>query len=221
MGRHRFKGQGGGSQAEALGRDVSRVIAPVISGPFVSGNPAFRLSPSSWHPTCSVSAKARPQQGGRFRLRQVMQEVSRSGADGELRLDALIADLWWRVRLLNTDILEEEARAGCSMRNSRPIRCSQRTFARDATIWSRRSACSSSVRDRRSRRPESPPHTGNVSDFASLTRSSWRRQPVFSNTCSRWLFTVATDTPSSPEIASRVWPSQISSKIRISAGVKS
>lgn len=41
-----------------------------------------------------------------------MQEVSRSGADGEVRLDALIADLWWRVRLLNTDILEEEARAG-------------------------------------------------------------------------------------------------------------
>ncbi|WP_439371448.1 hypothetical protein ACRQ5Q_38230 [Bradyrhizobium sp. PMVTL-01] len=40
-----------------------------------------------------------------------MQEVSRSGA-GELQLDALIADLWWRVRLLNTDILEEEARAG-------------------------------------------------------------------------------------------------------------
>ncbi|MET4801205.1 hypothetical protein [Bradyrhizobium sp. LB11.1] len=40
-----------------------------------------------------------------------MQEVSRSGAAGELRLDALIADLWWRVRLLNTDILEEEARA--------------------------------------------------------------------------------------------------------------
>ncbi len=41
-----------------------------------------------------------------------MQEVSRSGAGGELRLDGLIADLWWRVRLLNTDILEEEARAG-------------------------------------------------------------------------------------------------------------
>jgi hypothetical protein len=41
-----------------------------------------------------------------------MQEVSRSDAAGELRLDALIADLWWRVRLLNTDILEEEARAG-------------------------------------------------------------------------------------------------------------
>ena len=40
-----------------------------------------------------------------------MEEMSRSGA-GELRLDALIADLWWRVRLLNTDILEEEARAG-------------------------------------------------------------------------------------------------------------
>ncbi|MET4067248.1 hypothetical protein ABID58_002031 [Bradyrhizobium sp. S3.2.6] len=41
-----------------------------------------------------------------------MQEVSRSGAAGELQLDALIADLWWRVRLLNTDILEEEARVG-------------------------------------------------------------------------------------------------------------
>jgi hypothetical protein len=41
-----------------------------------------------------------------------MQEVSRSGAAEELRLDGLIADLWWRVRLLNTDILEEEARAG-------------------------------------------------------------------------------------------------------------
>jgi hypothetical protein len=41
-----------------------------------------------------------------------MQEVSRSGAAGEHRLDALIADLWWRVRLMNTEILEEEARAG-------------------------------------------------------------------------------------------------------------
>jgi hypothetical protein len=41
-----------------------------------------------------------------------MQNVSRSGAKGELKLDALIADLWWRVRLLNTDILEAEAKAG-------------------------------------------------------------------------------------------------------------
>ncbi|KYG23416.1 hypothetical protein SE92_26895 [Bradyrhizobium sp. AT1] len=41
-----------------------------------------------------------------------MQDMSRSGAAGELRLDALIADLWWRVRLLNTDILEVEAKAG-------------------------------------------------------------------------------------------------------------
>ncbi|WP_128928190.1 hypothetical protein [Bradyrhizobium guangxiense] len=41
-----------------------------------------------------------------------MQEVSRLGTAGEQRLDALIADLWWRVRLLNTDILEEEAKAG-------------------------------------------------------------------------------------------------------------
>jgi hypothetical protein len=37
--------------------------------------------------------------------------MSRSDAAGELRLDGLIADLWWRVRLINTDILEEEARA--------------------------------------------------------------------------------------------------------------
>ena len=41
-----------------------------------------------------------------------MQEVFRSGTAGELQLDGLIADLWWRVRLLNTDILEEEAKAG-------------------------------------------------------------------------------------------------------------
>ncbi|MDD1530860.1 hypothetical protein C7U92_27035 [Bradyrhizobium sp. WBOS7] len=41
-----------------------------------------------------------------------MQEVSRTDTAGELRLDALIADLWWRVRLLNTDILEVEAKAG-------------------------------------------------------------------------------------------------------------
>src|SRR3954451_4182276 len=66
----------------------------------------------SWHLACSVHAKARPQSRGRFRLRQMMQEVSRSGAAGDLRLDGLIADLWWRVRLLNTDILEEEAKAG-------------------------------------------------------------------------------------------------------------
>jgi hypothetical protein len=39
-----------------------------------------------------------------------MQDMSRSDAAGELRLDGLIADLWWRVRLINTDILEEEAR---------------------------------------------------------------------------------------------------------------
>jgi hypothetical protein len=38
--------------------------------------------------------------------------VSRSGAAGELQLDGLIADLWWRVRLMNTDILEEEAKVG-------------------------------------------------------------------------------------------------------------
>ncbi|HEX9211992.1 MAG TPA: hypothetical protein VF901_15905 [Bradyrhizobium sp.] len=41
-----------------------------------------------------------------------MQEGSRSGITGELRLSALIADLWWRVDLMNSDILEEEAKAG-------------------------------------------------------------------------------------------------------------
>jgi hypothetical protein len=41
-----------------------------------------------------------------------MQEVSRSGITGELQLSALISDLWWRVDLLNSDILEEEAKAG-------------------------------------------------------------------------------------------------------------
>ncbi|MBR0737903.1 hypothetical protein JQ581_13285 [Bradyrhizobium liaoningense] len=41
-----------------------------------------------------------------------MKEVSRFGSDGELRLSALIADLWWRVQLMNSDILEEEAKAG-------------------------------------------------------------------------------------------------------------
>jgi hypothetical protein len=41
-----------------------------------------------------------------------MQEVSRSGITGELQLSALISDLWWRVDLLNSDILEEEVRSG-------------------------------------------------------------------------------------------------------------
>ena len=40
-----------------------------------------------------------------------MQEVSRSNAANEPRLDGLIADLWWRVRLLNADILKKEAKA--------------------------------------------------------------------------------------------------------------
>jgi len=41
-----------------------------------------------------------------------MQEVSQSGITGTIQLSALIADLWWRVDLMNADILEEEARAG-------------------------------------------------------------------------------------------------------------
>ncbi|MBR0838673.1 hypothetical protein JQ607_00520 [Bradyrhizobium liaoningense] len=41
-----------------------------------------------------------------------MKEVSRFGSNGELKLSALIADLWWRVQLMNSDILEEEAKAG-------------------------------------------------------------------------------------------------------------
>ncbi|MCP1742661.1 hypothetical protein J2R70_004026 [Bradyrhizobium japonicum] len=38
--------------------------------------------------------------------------MSRSGITAELQLRALISDLWWRVDLLNSDILEEEAKAG-------------------------------------------------------------------------------------------------------------
>lgn len=41
-----------------------------------------------------------------------MQQVSRSGITGELQLSALIADLWWRVDIMNSNILEEEAKAG-------------------------------------------------------------------------------------------------------------
>ncbi|MFB6419054.1 hypothetical protein [Bradyrhizobium tunisiense] len=41
-----------------------------------------------------------------------MQEVSHAGITGELRPSALIADLLWRVELMNSDILEEEAKAG-------------------------------------------------------------------------------------------------------------
>lgn len=40
-----------------------------------------------------------------------VQDVSHSGMTGELRLSALIADLWLRVDLMNADILEEEAKA--------------------------------------------------------------------------------------------------------------
>lgn len=40
-----------------------------------------------------------------------MQKVSCSGITGEVQLSALIADLWWRVDLMNSDILEEEANA--------------------------------------------------------------------------------------------------------------
>jgi hypothetical protein len=41
-----------------------------------------------------------------------MQDVSHSGITGDLKLSALIADLWWRVDLMNSNILEEEAKAG-------------------------------------------------------------------------------------------------------------
>jgi hypothetical protein len=41
-----------------------------------------------------------------------MKEVFRSGITGELQLSALIADMWWRVDLMNFDILEQEVRAG-------------------------------------------------------------------------------------------------------------
>jgi hypothetical protein len=41
-----------------------------------------------------------------------MQELSHFGITNELQLSALIADLWWRVDLMNSDILEEESKAG-------------------------------------------------------------------------------------------------------------
>ncbi|EHR01388.1 hypothetical protein [Bradyrhizobium sp. WSM471] len=40
-----------------------------------------------------------------------MQDMSHSGITGEVQLSALIADLWWRIDLMNSDILEEEAKA--------------------------------------------------------------------------------------------------------------
>lgn len=66
----------------------------------------------AWHSVCSVKTKGHFPWSGCFRLRQTMQEVSRSGITGELQLSALIADLWWRIDLMNSDILEEEAKAG-------------------------------------------------------------------------------------------------------------
>ncbi|OAF13600.1 hypothetical protein AYJ54_43525 [Bradyrhizobium centrolobii] len=41
-----------------------------------------------------------------------MEEMCHAGTSSDLQLQALIADLWWRVQLMNSDILEEEARAG-------------------------------------------------------------------------------------------------------------
>nr|WP_244642890.1 hypothetical protein [Bradyrhizobium symbiodeficiens] len=41
-----------------------------------------------------------------------MQEVSRPAISKEVQLKALVADLSCRVDLMNSDILEEEARAG-------------------------------------------------------------------------------------------------------------
>lgn len=57
-------------------------------------------------------AKVSPTERACFNLRRAMQEMSQSGASRGLQLSALIADLWWRVDLMNADILEEEGRAG-------------------------------------------------------------------------------------------------------------
>lgn len=40
-----------------------------------------------------------------------MQQTSRFGISGSLQLQALIADLNWRIQLLNSDIMEEEQRS--------------------------------------------------------------------------------------------------------------
>jgi hypothetical protein len=63
-----------------------------------------------------------------------MQEVSRSGYAGELRLGALIADLGRRVDLLNSDILEEEARSGVFDVRQSTYPLLARDCARDVTI---------------------------------------------------------------------------------------
>lgn len=73
-----------------------------------------------------------------------MQEVSRSGITGELQLSALIADLWWRVDLLNSDILEEEAKSGL-------FDVRQPNLRAHATTSYRRSAFLTDVRGRRKR----------------------------------------------------------------------
>ncbi|KWV60163.1 hypothetical protein AS156_29930 [Bradyrhizobium macuxiense] len=40
-----------------------------------------------------------------------MQQTSGFGMSGSLQLQALIADLNWRIKLLNSDIVEEEQRS--------------------------------------------------------------------------------------------------------------
>jgi len=63
-----------------------------------------------------------------------MQEVSRSGITGELQLSALISDLWWRVDLLNSDILEDETRSGVfDVRAADLSAACAKTSVRDAT----------------------------------------------------------------------------------------
>src|SRR3954467_5780883 len=58
---------------------------------------------------------------------------------------------------------------GCLTRFSRHTRFLRLIFARDATIWSRRSACSSSVRDQRRKRLE-----GSFTPETSATSASAR-----------------------------------------------
>jgi hypothetical protein len=54
-----------------------------------------------------------------------MKEVSRSGITGELQLSALIADLWWRVDLMNFESSSKRFELAFLIRANRRTRCSR------------------------------------------------------------------------------------------------
>src|SRR3954453_9700626 len=111
---------------------------------------------------------------------------------------------------------------GCLTCCSRHTRFLRLIFARDATIWSRRSACSSSVRDQRRKRLER-------GLLLHRERQRFREPDQIDLASAARLFEDVNEVAlhgadgnaEQAEIASRVCPSQMSSKMRISAGVRS